>query len=542
MLKKFYFEQMIESKYNINNFYPEIKRSSKSNILTLIKFFKKLLNSSGNIFLNSFAICGFGDISNLQMLYEYLVKNFPKLKPRMYTYAYFYQFKIPLETIKKLLNPAINIFIFNNPLMQWDPNYGYLLLKTHIQKRFKPEFEIQYNVGTVLRSVTSENILRVGEIGGMAGVSMVKPVLFTGLARGGIGFGIPTKENSIDHDLAFKLLNLFDPIKQFIQTQSLTIEDFTRKHIHIIISRTDSIFINQRPFINSISDNIWEGKNISVGQHLVSLLFKSVLNRDESPLIVTTTNIEKLKWSFLQKNISIKLIDQQESYKLFKVTEHDHSSHGYIIQGIYQNGLLKTFINLTQNPIVFSGEAMMNEVLAFKKAGFMLPFYSFQLNLLIESSGLDSIEPTRRYQAIIDAKNNQISFLNVKNKKKLFINRIEPFNLIHLKLQKKDKQLYLVKSAMNNTLTLIKLDAPHISLTINIDNARLKQSQKPTIQLIDFKYYSLKPWAKEWLRLIFDRNIEAINMDILSHQTLSILAQSKTQSISWFHHINTAKN
>lgn len=542
MLKKFYFDEMIESKYNINNFYPKPKHSSKGNILTLIKFFKKLLNSSGNIFLNSFAICGFGDISNLQMLYVYLVKNFPKLKPRIHSYAYFYQFKIPLDTIKKLINPDINIFVFSNPLMQWDPNYGYLLLKKYIQKRFKPEFEIQYNVGTVLRSVTSENILRVGEIGGMAGVSMVKPVLFTGLARGGVGFGIPTIENAIDHDLAFKLLNLFDPIKQFIQTQSLAIEDFIPKHTHIIISRTDSALVNQRPFISADSDNIWEGKNISVGQHLVSLFFKSVLSRDKSPLIVTTTNIEKLNWSFLQKNISIKLIDQKNGYKLFKVTQNDHSSHGYIIQGTYQNGLLKTLISLTENPIVFSGEAMMNEVLAYKKAGFMLPFYDFQLNLLIESSGLESIEPTRRYQAKIDIKNNQIFFINVKNKKSLFIKRIEPFNLIHLKLQKKDKQLYLVKSVNNDTITLIKLDAPHISLTINIDNTTLQEVRKPKIQLIDFKYYSLKSWAKEWLRLIFDRNIEAINMDILSHQTLSILAQSKTQSISWFHHINTAKN
>ena len=191
--------RFLTDKYNINNF--DVIRDSQSlseeNRHEVSEFFSTVLNSDGRILMSGYAIAGFGDLVNFQMLYKTIIKKHPELKDRIDAYAHFYRYSISNETLDKLLDKDIKVITHQNANRQWDPNYSYQLVR-ELGKRHNPQFEIQYNVGSVYSAVDRPNVLRVGEIGGMAGVSQVKDAYFTGLSRGAIGFGIPCANTDID--------------------------------------------------------------------------------------------------------------------------------------------------------------------------------------------------------------------------------------------------------------------------------------------------------------------------------------------------------
>ena len=188
-------QDLMMDKYSINNFdnVPDSTSLTAKHQAKVAEFCQKLFKSEGRILMTGYAIAGFGDLVNFQMLYRTLTTKYPELKERIDAFAHFYRYSIGNSTLHRLLDKDIKVITHQNANRQWDPNYSYQIV-SELARKSKPEYEIQYNVGSVFQSVADENnILRVGEIGGMAGVSMVDDAYFTGLSRGAIGFGIPTR-------------------------------------------------------------------------------------------------------------------------------------------------------------------------------------------------------------------------------------------------------------------------------------------------------------------------------------------------------------
>ncbi|WP_152432143.1 hypothetical protein [Vibrio aquimaris] len=46
--------------------------------------------------------------------------------------------------------------------------------------------------------------------------------------------------------------------------------------------------------------------------------------------------------------------------------------------------------------------------------------------------------------------------------------------------------------------------------------------------------YKLESWAKEWLKLIYDRESSQLNLDKLGEQTASMLKEETIQRANWF--------
>lgn len=282
--------------------------------------------------MSGYAIAGFGDLVNFQMLYKAIIKKHPELKDRIDAYAHFYRYSISNETLDKLLDKDIKVITHQNANRQWDPNYSYQLVR-ELGKRHNPQFEIQYNVGSVYSVVDRPNVLRVGEIGGMAGVSQVKDAYFTGLSRGAIGFGIPCANTDIESpNVKSTLVEIMGHEPDSHAPLSTLIQD----HFALMMARENSQVINQGRFYNV--NDVQDGQNLSIGKRVLAEILKAMAEHlvSGSTIILATGRIDALQEQAQAVGVSL---EQQSSfsvqgsrYKLFELTT-ESGNKAFVVQG-----------------------------------------------------------------------------------------------------------------------------------------------------------------------------------------------------------------
>ena len=381
-----------EEKYNINNLdsSPYGKKQSEKNKMEIRKFWKRASKGRGKILLWGYAIAGFGDLGNFQMLYRTLVSNNPGLKNRLCPYVCFYRYSISDNLIDKLLDKDIKVITHENAARQWDPNYGYLVSQVVMPKSDTVRFEIQYNVGSVYNTAFDENTLRVGEMGGMAGVSQVKNAYFTGTTRGGIGYGMPAVRKPEEDQ---RITSFAKAIHREVTGEDMDddIVSTINQRYGLMMARENSQIVNQLPYYNhdEISEELI---NVSVGNRSLALIFKSMIvqNSSRKPIILTTSNINGLKESAKHIGLDIEqptvINVGNGKYSVYRVTVDEHT--GYFVKGFFDNNYIHLVMKYATIPIVYSGEGSMNEGLSYRTPGFMIPFYDFQVTLILESGGI----------------------------------------------------------------------------------------------------------------------------------------------------------
>jgi hypothetical protein len=514
-IPKYKSSNIFSDKYDINNF-DNSSMSPDFNRSKVEEFFHKIKRSNGRILMVGYAIAGFGDLVNFQMLYQNLIKLNPDLESRIDAYAHFFRYSINNETLDKLLDKRIKVITHNNANRQWDPNYSYKILADVISDRDPPEFEIQYNVGSVFQSdLSDDHVLKVGEIGGMAGVTKVEDAFFTGLSRGGIGFGVPHHDNDdVDHNVLGVAKSLYMTLKgidfENNDTQALVKDNFA-----LMMARENSQIINQRPFYD-ISD-VFEGSNLSVGKRALATILKDMILHGgiDEPIILSTGKVDALEKQ--ASEIGMRIIDKKITVEDIKILEIVVDGvKGYVAQGFFSNKLINTVMKYTKVPVVFSGEGSMNEGLSYNAKGFMVPFYDYQITTIIESSGIDAKE---------DLQKSKIAVKNVptdKNHIKIEmtegnINLIKEFDLLKLKIGGQPPQLYFVTEKVGCNFVMKKLD--RTELTIDVEKSlSFSDDSKEFSGVI----YRLHGWAKEWLRMIYCRDIESIDTNLMGEQVTSL--------------------
>ncbi|XP_046843242.1 uncharacterized protein LOC124437299 [Xenia sp. Carnegie-2017] len=534
----------LTEKYNINNFdeHENKKSSTKENRKEVQLFFERILQSKGQILMTGYAIAGFGDLVNFQMLYKTIIRKHPELKQRINAYAHFYRYSIANTTLNKLLDKDIKVVTHNNANRQWDPNYSYELV-SEIAKTHHPEFEIQYNVGSVYKTVAEErNVLRVGEIGGMAGVSLVDDAYFTGLSRGGIGFGIPTASVDVNQSEIKEIISgiLYNVLGQKPSCNT-SFAEIIKERFALMMARENSHVINQRKFYDSC--DVKDGQNLSVGKRLLAKILKAMTEQSDvdNPIILATSNIEAL--SKQASEVGVKLTSKHafilngSEYKQFLIRTKS-GREAFVVQGFFKNILVNAIMKHASIPVVYSGEGSMNEGLSFGGKGFMIPFYDFQVSTLIESGGIASKQSFDPFLMFIDG--NDDGFQNDPDKVvrlKLCINKLyincEQYDLLKLRVGEQYPQMYLVTVKTDREVHIKKLDKTDVDF--QVENSSMHDlNGKKTFLSTQATLYKLDDWAKEWMKLIYDRNAIDLDLSKLGQQTLAMLQEEKAQLSNWF--------
>ncbi|MBU2897426.1 hypothetical protein [Vibrio hepatarius] len=534
--------RFLTDKYNINNF--DVIRDSQTlteeNRQEVGEFFDTMLKSDGRILMTGYAIAGFGDLVNFQMLYKTIIRKHPELKGRIDAYAHFYRYSISNEILDKLLDKDIKVVTHQNANRQWDPNYSYQLVN-ELGKRHKPEFEIQYNVGSVYSVVDDQHILRVGEIGGMAGVSQVQDAYFTGLSRGAIGFGIPSVCADIDNpEIKVVLSGIMHEVLGQAPDSSISLSSLIQEHFALMMARENSQVINQGRFYNV--NDVQDGQNLSIGKRVLVEILKAMTEHAATgnPIILATGRIDALQEQ--SKAIGVTLNErpsfaiQGTKYKLFELIT-SRGDKAFVVQGFFDNALVNAVMKDASIPTVYSGEGSMNEGLSFRGKGFMLPFYDYQVTTLIESAGIVSTQDIGSFGLEVDG--NDRDFLDDPNKLVKIkpdsdsLQEIsEPYDLIKLTLDDQPAQMYMVTKRSFSDIHLKKLDKPALDFHVLSSQAQLDKVSN--IYRSEATIYKLEPWAQEWLKLIYDRENTQLDMDKLGKQTLAILKEEKEQIANWF--------
>ncbi|NEO91276.1 MAG: DUF4157 domain-containing protein [Moorea sp. SIO3G5] len=509
-------------KYSINNFgsTPAGSQVSEVNKKQIQEFWERVKNDQGKILLWGYAIAGFGDLGNFQMLYRHLVEQ-SKIKERLEPYVCFYRYSIADNIIDRLLDPDIKVITHENVNRQWDPNYGYKVSQAVMPK---VDFEIQYNVGSVFNTAPKENVLRVGEMGGMAGVSQVKNAFFTGITRGGVGYGIPSQRNpEKDQNIIHFALSLHKKVtNQNPEVNNMT--SIIKNQYGLMMARENSQIVNQRRYYNNNEIDKADLRNISVGTRVLALILKGMLNQTQAtkPVIITTANIDVLidagnsiDLTINNNKKSIKVDNKEGEYLVYEV-ESDNKK-GYIVKGFFDNNYIHLLMKYAKTPTVYSGEGAMNEGLSYGTPGFMIPFYDFQVTLLLESGGIENqTEIVAGYG--LDQSQRTI-WMNQADYK----SNIQEKNLLKLALDSDPESLYLVITRSNQAVKIRKLDKPDEEFNIKPSTNQYAKPRKLTA-------YKLKPWAQEWMKLIYGRDQNNINVEELGKQSQEIAGNNN----NWF--------
>ncbi|AQS38516.1 hypothetical protein Sps_03386 [Shewanella psychrophila] len=539
-------QDLMSEKYSINNFdtVDDSELLTKQHQQEVEKFCEKLLNSEGRILMTGYAIAGFGDLVNFQMLYKTITSKHPELKERIDAYAHFYRYSIANSTLDKLLDKDIKVITHHNANRQWDPNYSYQLV-SEIAKDHKAKFEIQYNVGSVFQSVSKdENVLRVGEIGGMAGVSMVDDAYFTGLSRGAIGFGIPNANvDANQQEIKDVLSGIIQHTLGQTQTPSndASFDSIIKERFALMMARENSQVINQRQFYRY--DDVHEGQNLSVGKRVLADILKAMTEQAnvDIPIILATGKIEALSEQASEAGLELtpkaSFNVSGSDYKQFHLKTQS-GKEAVIVQGFFNNTLVNAIMKHADIPSVYSGEGSMNEGLSFGGKGFMIPFYDYQVTTLIESAGIANKLELDTFSMQLEG--NDLGFRYDPNKVVQLISDNQPlydscekYDLLKLKVGEQSPQMYLVTGKSDKGMHIKKLDKTEIDFQIT---RPLEQDSKPELQTsqANATIYKLEDWAKEWAKLIYDRNSSQLDLNKLGQQTPAMLQEEKQKRANWF--------
>ncbi|QDO83713.1 hypothetical protein FM037_11285 [Shewanella psychropiezotolerans] len=539
-------QDLMSEKYSINNFdtVDDSELLTKQHQQEVERFCEKLLNSEGRILMTGYAIAGFGDLVNFQMLYKSITSKHPELKERIDAYAHFYRYSIANSTLDKLLDKDIKVITHHNANRQWDPNYSYRLV-SEIAQDHKPKFEIQYNVGSVFQSVSKdENVLRVGEIGGMAGVSMVDDAYFTGLSRGAIGFGIPNADvDANQQEIKDVLSSIIQHTLGQTQTPSndASFDSIIKERFGLMMARENSQVINQRQFYRY--DDVHEGQNLSVGKRVLADILKAMTEQAnvDKPIILATGKIEALSEQASEAGLELtpkaSFNVSGSDYKQFHLKTQS-GKEAVIVQGFFNNTLVNAIMKHADIPSVYSGEGSMNEGLSFGGKGFMIPFYDYQVTTLIESAGIANKLELDTFSMQLEG--NDVGFRYDPNKVVQLISDNQPlydscekYDLLKLKVGEQSSQMYLVTGKSDEGMHIKKLDKTEIDFQIT---RPVKQDSKPEQQTsqANATIYKLEDWAKEWAKLIYDRNSSQLDLNKLGQQTPAMLQEEKQKLANWF--------
>lgn len=540
-------QNLMMEKYSINNF----DNVTDSELLTeqhrqeVEIFCQRLLKSEGRILMTGYAIAGFGDLVNFQMLYKALTSKHPELRNRIDAYAHFYRYSIDNNTLNKLLDKDIKVITHHNANRQWDPNYSYQLV-SELTKACKPAFEIQYNVGSIFQSVADdENVLRVGEIGGMAGVSMVDDAYFTGLSRGAIGFGIPNVD--VDVNKAY-IKSVLSGIIQHTLGQTETPADdvsfapIIKERFALMMARENSQVINQRQFYRY--DDVHEGQNLSVGKRVLADILKAMTEQSkvDKPIILATGKIDALSEQAREAGLKLTPKDSFKvngsNYKQFHL-QTQSGKEAVIVQGFFDNTIINAIMKYADIPSVYSGEGSMNEGLSFGGKGFMIPFYDYQVTTLIESAGIASKHELDTFSMQLDG--NDVGFRYDPNKvvklisgNQALYDSCEQYDLLKLSVGAQSPQMYLVTAKSSGGIHVKKLDKTDIDFQIS---QSVENSSRVGLQT-NATIYKLEDWAKEWSKLIYVRDSSQLDLNKLGGQTPAMLREEKKKQANWFELFN----
>ncbi|WP_341664829.1 hypothetical protein [Vibrio sp.] len=534
--------RFLTDKYNINNFdvIPDSQVLTEENRQEVSDFFSNVLNSDGRILMSGYAIAGFGDLVNFQMLYKTIINKHPELKGRIDAYAHFYRYSISNETLDKLLDKDIKVVTHQNANRQWDPNYSYQLVR-ELGMRHNPKFEIQYNVGSVYSVVDEPNILRVGEIGGMAGVSQVKDAYFTGLSRGAIGFGIPNANTDIESPkIKATLVGIMQEVLDQVPDSHASLSSLIQGHFALMMARENSQVINQGRFYNV--NDVQNGQNLSIGKRVLAEILKAMAEKSRagSTIILATGRIDALQEQAKAIGVTLEQLPsfsvQDSRYKLFELTT-ENGDKAFVVQGFFDNALVNAVMKDASIPTVYSGEGSMNEGLSFRGKGFMIPFYDYQVTTLIESAGIVSNQDIGMLELEVDG--NDVDFQDDPNKlvkikpdsDALLINS-EVYDLLKLTLNGRSPQMYMVTKRTSSEIHLKKLDKTDLDFQVLSSQSQL-QNISATYHA-QATIYKLEPWAREWLKLIYDRENSQLDLDKLGEQTASMLKEETINRANWF--------
>ena len=516
-----------EEKYNINNLDSSSygKKQSEKNKMEIRKFWKRASKGRGKILLWGYAIAGFGDLGNFQMLYRTLVSNNPGLKNRLCPYVCFYRYSISDNLIDKLLDKDIKVITHENAARQWDPNYGYLVSQVVMPKSDTVRFEIQYNVGSIYNTASDENTLRVGEMGGMAGVSQVKNAYFTGITRGGIGYGMPAVRKPEEDE---RITSFAKAIHREVTGEDMDddIVSTINQRYGLMMARENSQIVNQLPYYNhdEISEELI---NVSVGNRSLALIFKSMIiqNSSRKPIILTTSNINGLKESAKHIGLDIEqptvINVGNGKYSVYRVTVDEHT--GYFVKGFFDNNYIHLVMKYATIPIVYSGEGSMNEGLSYRAPGFMIPFYDFQVTLILESGGIArkmAISSLRYSVEYTDGPCFDKYYIDHESLRKL-----TNYDLIKLQFLEEEAQVYLVIDSTETSLRVKKLDRTQIVFDIYFNEPE-EQQPKLIPGQVALTTYKLQGWAREWLNLIYGRDQSEIDIQKLGEQSRAIAGEN----------------
>ncbi|MCG7489247.1 hypothetical protein MHN79_07070 [Vibrio sp. Of14-4] len=534
--------RFLTDKYNINNF--DVIRDSQSlseeNRHEVSEFFSTVLNSDGRILMSGYAIAGFGDLVNFQMLYKTIIKKHPELKDRIDAYAHFYRYSISNDTLDKLLDKDIKVITHQNANRQWDPNYSYQLVR-ELGKRHNPQFEIQYNVGSVYSVVDRPNVLRVGEIGGMAGVSQVKDAYFTGLSRGAIGFGIPCANTDIDSpNVKSTLVEIIRKVLGHEPDSHAPLSTLIQDHFALMMARENSQVINQGRFYNV--NDVQDGQNLSIGKRVLAEILKAMAEHpvSGSTIVLATGRIDALQEQAQAVGVSL---EQQSSfsvqgsrYKLFELTT-ESGNKAFVVQGFFDNALVNAVMKDASIPTVYSGEGSMNEGLSFRGKGFMIPFYDYQVTTLIESAGIFEKKDAAAFEIEVDGNDEGFQddpnkLVKIKPETDALLINSEVYDLVKLTLDNRSPQMYMVTKKSASEVHLKKLDKTDLDFQVLSSGTSLQHVSNT--YHAEATVYKLEVWAQEWLKLIYDRESSQLNLDKLGEQTASMLREETIQRANWF--------
>ena len=93
--------------------------------------------------------------------------------------------------------------------------------------------------------------------------------------------------------------------------------------------------------------------------------------------------------------------------------------------------------------------------------------------------------------------------------------------------------MYLVTGKFDDGMHFKKLDRTevdfHVSRSVN-QELRSDLQAKDASAII----YKLEDWAKEWCKLIYDRNSAQLNLEKLGGQTTAMLKNQRRKQVNWF--------
>ena len=403
----------------------EISEKGIQKVKEWIKAIKKAAKNTTpekpiRILVWGFYIAGFGDLKNCEkgqtILEKALAKEIANKKVVIEGYASGWAGTISKENIRDL-KPNINIFQHFNFWARWDPNYTYDLFQEKVLKDKKFDFEFQYNVGTddTRNSVTNNDknkVLRIGEMGGMAGVSNCLTALISGGDRvGGIGYGFhldeatKLKNTKVANDYLDNISVLLGDTNEIANSQYLLLMSRPNSELIYTVGQVKSQLLGS-PIIDQET-----GKSTNKGIYNLIRIAYSWAKKDEeknTDIFLMSTTLADLikvgenstagfKINVLELERAIDTIISVAVINIEKTSSKEKTRDLRIIGlSSIPNDLLKGMLSCSSIAVVH-GESSLMESTESGTKGWMMPFYSFQLRTILDDHGVEKKDSSLCY-------------------------------------------------------------------------------------------------------------------------------------------------